>query len=66
MTLVTVDCFFGRSVEAKRVLYFNIVERLEALGIPRDHVTITVRALPLENWGSVEGRPRPILNSDST
>jgi phenylpyruvate tautomerase PptA (4-oxalocrotonate tautomerase family) len=51
MTLVTIDCFEGRSVDAKRALYREIVERLEVLGIPRNHVTITVRDVPRENWG---------------
>jgi hypothetical protein len=27
------------------------VERLEVLGIPADHVLITVRDAPPENWG---------------
>src|SRR6187431_2841375 len=39
-TLVTIDCFAGRSIDAKRKLYGEIVERLEVLGIPRDHVSI--------------------------
>lgn len=51
MTLITVDCFEGRSVDAKRALYREIVERLASFGIPADHVTITVRDLPTENWG---------------
>lgn len=50
-TLVTVDCFEGRSVDAKRALYTEIVTRFEALGIPKDHVTIIVRDLPARNWG---------------
>jgi phenylpyruvate tautomerase PptA (4-oxalocrotonate tautomerase family) len=50
-TLVSVDCFAGRSVEAKRRLYGEIVDRLEPLGIPRDHVSITLRESPTENWG---------------
>jgi len=41
----------GRSVEAKRRLYGEIVDRLEPLGIPRDHVSITLRESPAENWG---------------
>jgi phenylpyruvate tautomerase PptA (4-oxalocrotonate tautomerase family) len=49
--LVSVDCFAGRSVEAKRRLYEEIVDRLEPLGIPRDHVSITLRESPTENWG---------------
>lgn len=55
-TLVTVDCFAGRSVDAKRRLYAEIVDRLERLGIPRDHVTILVRDSPAENWGIRGGR----------
>jgi phenylpyruvate tautomerase PptA (4-oxalocrotonate tautomerase family) len=50
-TLVTIDCFAGRSVDAKRALYAEICERLGALGIPKDHVTITVRDIPTESWG---------------
>lgn len=50
-TLVTVDCFSGRSVQAKRNLYREIVNRLQTLGIPPDHVTILVRDSPTQNWG---------------
>jgi phenylpyruvate tautomerase PptA (4-oxalocrotonate tautomerase family) len=50
-TLVTVDCFAGRSTEAKRRLYAEIVERLAACGVPPDHVLITLRESPTENWG---------------
>jgi phenylpyruvate tautomerase PptA (4-oxalocrotonate tautomerase family) len=50
-TLVSIDCFAGRSEGAKRKLYREIVERLESVGIPRDHVTIIVRDIPTENWG---------------
>ena len=50
-TLVTIDCFAGRSLEAKRALYAQIVARLAAQGIPRDHVTIVLREHPTENWG---------------
>ena len=50
-TLVSVDCFAGRSVEAKRRLYREIADRLEPLGIPRDHVSINLRESPTENWG---------------
>ena len=51
MTLVTIDAFAGRSIGAKRALYRAIVANLEPLGIPADHVTITVRDLPQESWG---------------
>jgi phenylpyruvate tautomerase PptA (4-oxalocrotonate tautomerase family) len=50
-TLVSIDCFAGRSLDAKRKLYGEVVDRLAALGIPRDHVTITLRESPAENWG---------------
>lgn len=54
--LVAIDCFAGRSVEAKRNLYREIVTRLETLGIPADHVTIVLRESALENWGVRGGR----------
>ena len=50
-TIVSIDCFAGRSSDAKRALYAEIVGRLEPLGIPRDHVTVLVRDLPAESWG---------------
>lgn len=55
VTLVSVDCFAGRSVEAKR-RYSEIVDRLEPLGIPRDHVSINLRESPTENWGISGGQ----------
>ena len=51
-TRVTVDCFSGRSIEAKRALYGQIVERLAGHGIPRGDVSILLRESPPENWGS--------------
>lgn len=50
-TLVSIDCFAGRTVEAKRNLYREIVNRLATLGIPRDHVTIVLRESETQNWG---------------
>jgi phenylpyruvate tautomerase PptA (4-oxalocrotonate tautomerase family) len=50
-TQVSVDAFAGRSIDAKRALYRQIVESLEPLGIPGDHVSIVVRDIPLTNWG---------------
>ncbi|TMS55440.1 tautomerase family protein [Mycobacterium sp. DBP42] len=50
-TFVAIDCFAGRSVEAKRNLYREITTRLQALGIPANHVTIVLRESALENWG---------------
>lgn len=50
-TLITIDCFAGRSVDAKRTLYTEIVTNLKAFNIPPDHVTIVVRDHPTTNWG---------------
>lgn len=50
-TLVGIDCFAGRSVEAKRNLYRHITRNLATVGIPPDHVTILLRESALENWG---------------
>jgi phenylpyruvate tautomerase PptA (4-oxalocrotonate tautomerase family) len=50
-TVVTVDAFLGRSLDAKRQLYKAIVDNLAQLGIPRDHITIYLREIPRENWG---------------
>ncbi len=55
-TLVTIDCFAGRSIDAKRSLYQEIVDRLTPFGIPADHVTIVVRDSTTENWGIRGGR----------
>ena len=53
---ITIDAFAGRSLDAKRTLYAQIVERLEPLGIPADHVSILLRESPRENWGIRGGR----------
>ncbi|MEV0948528.1 tautomerase family protein [Rhodococcus sp. NPDC049939] len=50
-TLVSIDCFTGRSTDAKRALYAAVVGRLSDLGIPRDHITVVLREIPTENWG---------------
>jgi phenylpyruvate tautomerase PptA (4-oxalocrotonate tautomerase family) len=50
-THISIDCFAGRSLEAKRNLYRVIVRNLEVLGIPKDHVKILLREITKENWG---------------
>ncbi|RZS77524.1 tautomerase-like protein [Motilibacter rhizosphaerae] len=55
-TLVTIDCFAGRSLGAKRALYSEIVTRLDALGIPPGCVSILLRESPLEDWGISGGQ----------
>lgn len=50
-TLVSIDLFSGRSLDAKRRLYAGIVARLAPLGIPADHVQVRLREIAPENWG---------------
>jgi phenylpyruvate tautomerase PptA (4-oxalocrotonate tautomerase family) len=50
-TMVSIDAIAGRSLDAKRRLYAAIVANLARLGIPKDHVKIVLREIPLENWG---------------
>lgn len=50
-THISIDCFAGRSLDAKRNLYRAIVQNLEAFGIPKDHVKILLREITPENWG---------------
>src|SRR5690606_23890522 len=42
-TYISIDAYSGRSVDAKRNLYKNIVRNLESLDIPKDHVLILLR-----------------------
>ena len=55
-TLVSIDCLPGRSIDTKRLLYDDIVERLEPLGIPRDHVSTLIRESGEPNWKTNGGR----------
>jgi phenylpyruvate tautomerase PptA (4-oxalocrotonate tautomerase family) len=50
-TIVTIQAFAGRSLEAKRALYREIVSRLEGVGIPKADVFIVLQEVPMENWG---------------
>jgi 5-carboxymethyl-2-hydroxymuconate isomerase len=50
-THITIDCFSGRTLETKRKLYRQLVKNLADFGIPEDHILITLRESPLENWG---------------
>lgn len=49
--IVEVKAFAGRSVDAKRTLYKEIVSNLEECGIDPLDVFIMVNDLPMENWG---------------
>lgn len=50
-TLISIDLFSGRSIDAKRRLYQAIVTNLAAFDIPADHVKVALREIPRENWG---------------
>lgn len=50
-THISIDCFAGRSLQAKRELYKTIVKNLEPFGIPNNHVKILLREISAENWG---------------
>ena len=56
-TLVDVDLFSGRSLEAKKALYRAIVTKLGNFGIPPDHIKVLLRESPPENWGIRGGVP---------
>ena len=50
-THISIDCFAGRSLAAKRKLYKNIVSNLSQFDIPENHVKIMLREITAENWG---------------
>ena len=55
-TIVSIDCFEGRSLAAKRKLYQNIVRELAVFGIPDSNVMIMLREIPKHNWGICGGK----------
>jgi len=55
-TLISFDMFAGRSIEAKRRLYKELVNRLTPLGIPANDILIVLREHPRENWGIQGGQ----------
>jgi phenylpyruvate tautomerase PptA (4-oxalocrotonate tautomerase family) len=55
--IIEITAFQGRSLDAKRNLYKNIVTELSArTGIRGDDIAIILQEVPLENWG-VRGKP---------
>jgi phenylpyruvate tautomerase PptA (4-oxalocrotonate tautomerase family) len=56
-TLIDIDLFSGRSLEAKRALYQALVRNLGKLGIPSDHIKVLLRESGAENWGIRGGVP---------
>lgn len=58
VTLVQITLFPGRSFEAKKKLYRNIVENLRKNpGIDGNDIMIILLEPPLENWGIRGGQP---------
>jgi phenylpyruvate tautomerase PptA (4-oxalocrotonate tautomerase family) len=56
-TLVEIACFPGRSLEAKRALYKDIVHRFGTLGVQAKDVFIQLQEPNLDNWGVRGGQP---------
>jgi hypothetical protein len=56
-TLISIDLFAGRSLEAKRGLYRAIVKNLERLGIPANEIRVLLRETARENFGTRGGVP---------
>lgn len=50
-TLLSIDLYPGRTGEAKRKFYQDVVEKLGAFGIPEDHILISLKEIDRENWG---------------
>jgi len=55
--LVEITLFAGRSLEAKRALYRQVVERFGRLGVDANDITIVLHEVPPDNWGIRGGRP---------
>jgi len=56
-TIIVVSAFAGRSLDAKRNLYRELVARLSQLGIPPKDVFVLLEEQPLDNWGIKGGVP---------
>jgi len=61
-TLVEISLFPGRSLDAKRLLYREIVQRFGALGIAPADIRILLHEVPLANWGIRGGIPAADLD----
>ena len=48
--LIELCVFPGRAKETKNKLFIEIVNRLEAIGIPKEDVFILLIEQPMENW----------------
>lgn len=64
-TYITIDCFPGRTLKAKRCLYRTAVANLERCGIPANHIKIMIREIATENWGIDGGQAACDIKLDS-
>lgn len=60
-TLVEIQIFPGRSLDAKRKLFSEIARRFGELGIQPNDITIILHEPSLDNWG-VGGKPASEVN----
>ena len=56
-TLIEIDVFPGRSLDAKRKLYQTTVQNLKELDIQPNDLLIVLKEPPLDNWGVRGGIP---------
>jgi len=54
---IEMTVFPGRSLQAKKALYREIISRLQRLGIQGVDILIVLNEPPLENWGIRGGYP---------
>jgi phenylpyruvate tautomerase PptA (4-oxalocrotonate tautomerase family) len=59
---IELTAFPGRSLDAKRLLYNDIVERLEKLGVVPSDILIILNEPPLDNWSIRGGVPASETN----
>lgn len=60
-TIVEIQIFPGRSLDAKRALYAEIARRFGELGIQPTDITVILHEPQLDNWG-VGGKPASEVN----
>lgn len=62
-TLIEITAFKGRSLEAKKKLYKEIINNLKINpGIDGNDIVIVINEPPLENWGVRGGKPANEVN----
>ena len=61
-TLIEMDVFPDRSLDAKRNLYKTIVQSLEKLDIQPNDILIVLNEPPLDNWGVRGGVPASTID----